>query len=142
MQALRQTEYDIVHYAGHGTYTETGLSAILLADGMLAAEDLRTCGFKANLVNLASCWGGMTTFSVWNELYGFARALLSTGTRHVVGSVYPLGDRATVSFSSVFYEHLGREGVHPCEAFRTGIRMVPPTEPETAWGGLFIVGQR
>lgn len=142
MQALTRSEFDVVHFAGHGIFTETGLTALMLADGVLTADDVRSCEFKANLVNLASCWGGMATFTIWNELHGFVRALLCTGTRNIIGSVYPLGDKAAMTFSKAFYEERLRSVAHPCTLFRRALMQIPPEAPVTDWGGLYVTGQR
>jgi len=142
LSALGGAEIDVLHYAGHGVYTETGLSALVLADGPLTAEDVRKCGFKANIVNLASCWGGMTTFSVWNELHGFVRALLSTGTENVVCSVYPLGDAVAPVFSRAFYDAHAAKARHPCSSFRIALKAIPSNADPFSWGGLYITGRR
>lgn len=132
--------FDTVHYAGHGVYTDRGLHALVLADGHFSAEDLLKLEFSADLFNLASCWSGMTTFSVWTELYGFIRALLIRGVRNVIGSAYPIGDDAAKTFSQALYADLERDGT--IEAFRKAT--VRAAQGRTAYesGGLYLTGQR
>lgn len=142
LDRLTGAEIDVLHYAGHGAFTEAGLSALCLADGLLTAEDVHRSGVKANIVNLASCWGGMTTFSVWNELHGFVRALLSTGSAHVVCSVYPLGDEVAQTFARAFYKAHLATGGHPCASFRSALRAIPPDSDPQDWGGLYVTGRR
>lgn len=141
-QLLRNSSFNVIHYSGHGSYTGEGLHELVLWDGGLTARDVIDCDCSANLVNLASCWGGMTSFSIWNELHGFVRALLIGGVRNVIGSVYPLADDAAALFNDAFYDRYAGEGQHPVSAFRSAVTAIPADTPAENFGGLYITGQR
>jgi hypothetical protein len=141
LRMLSEREYDIIHFAGHGSYSDDGLHALILSDGPVTVDDIMSKKLSANIVNLTSCWGGMTTFSVWNELYGFVRALLISGTRSVIGSIYPVGDEAALLFSTTFYDQYLKSLNH-AKAFQEAVASIPAYIPVEDWGGLCITGQR
>jgi len=142
LRSLSESKYNVIHYAGHGSYTADGLHALILSDGIVTDDDILSCKVSANVVNLASCWSGMTDFSVWNELGGFIRALLISGANNVLGSVYPLGDEAGRLFNTAFYRHYLDESSRPCKAFQMAIASIPTHILVKSWGGLFITGKR
>jgi CHAT domain-containing protein len=141
LDTLKSSQYDIIHYAGHGRYTETGLHALVFSDGEVTADDMLSVGVSANVINIAACWSSMTTFSVWNELEGFIRVLLMSGVRNIIGSVYPLGDKAGEMFATTYYqEYLA--GARPSKAFQSSIAALSRKMSVPLWGGLMLVGQR
>jgi len=142
LRAVSEAEFGVIHYAGHGSYTADGLHALIVSDGVVTDDDILSCKVSANVVNLAACWSGMTDFSVWNELGGFIRALLISGVRNVVGSVYPLGDEVGRIFGVAFYKQYLKDPLHPSKAFQGAIASIPATTPSRSWGGLYITGQR
>ncbi len=139
---LNDGHYDIVHFAGHGAYSASGMHGLVLADGFFTDDDLHATALSATVVNLAACWAGMTDFSVWNELGGFVRALLIAGVGNVVGSNYPLGDTTGRIFGVAFAQRLAADITRPCSAFREALCALPSSSDRHMWGGLYITGQR
>lgn len=141
LDRFRSGPLDVVHFACHGTPGDGGLGGVMLADGLLSADDLKAISLRANIVNLVACWSGLTQFSVWNELDGFIRALLTQGVRNVVASVYPVSDGAGRGFSETYYDaHAG--GAAPSEAARRALCAISADHPVGAWCGLFVTGAR
>lgn len=142
LSTLSDTEFGIIHYAGHGSYTPDGLQSLVFSDGPVTADDINSIQFSANIVNIASCWSGMTEFSVWNELHGFIRALLISGVRNVISSTYPLGDEASLCFNGAFYDQYFDKSQRPSKAFQIALSSIPAHFPVELWGGLSLIGQR
>jgi len=141
LETISLEEFDIIHYAGHGTYTDYGLHALNFADGLVTVNEVISAKPKANIVNLISCWSGMTGFSVWNELHGFVRALLLSGVRNVISSVYPTHDKASKMFSLSFYDDY-LKSKNTLKAFQSGINSICYDFDKIGWGGLYLTGQR
>lgn len=137
-QALASHEYDVIHFAGHGSFDGTDQSALQLADGRLTAQDLHGLDIRANLVYLASCWSAVTRFSVWNELHGFPRAVLEAGARSMVACSFPLSARAGPLVASEFYRSYAPGSA--ARALRTALASLPAEAPVHSWGSLFVVG--
>ena len=139
--ALSESTLDVAHFSCHGQFDETGTQGLVLADGLLTAKDIAASRFAANLVNLASCWSGMTLFSVWTELEGFQRRLLIQGIRNVISSVYPIDDDAAFEFNRAFYGAYS-PGQGAVTAFQIAIAKISQNPRLEGWEGLHITGQR
>ena len=140
---LKKNEYDIIHYSGHGVIPLiTGQGKFIVNDGTITDEEILNCNVRANIFNIASCWGGTTTFSVWNELKGFPRTILTSDIRNMICSSFPISDEAAKDFSINFYNLYSQNGQSPVEAFKNAIISIHKDYLEAEWGGLFISGKR
>jgi tetratricopeptide (TPR) repeat protein len=137
----------LVHVAAHARFdAEDPLqSSIQLADGELKARHLIGAWNTADLVVLSACESGSGTSVVGGEVLGLATALLRSGVRSVIASLWPVDDAATAYLMRHFYAALAGEG--PTSAPRalasamTAVRNEPGWEPPYYWAG-FVLSRR
>ena len=97
----------LVHIAGHGHFSaESGMdSGILLKKSKhYCARDIYEIQNKAELVVLSCCETGLNQRLVGDELLGFVRALLLTGTSSLVVSQWRIQDESTKEILLHFYD--------------------------------------
>lgn len=107
------SDYQFLHFATHGILNERAplSSAILLADGeALTAADLLGLRLNADLVVLSGCRTGLGEVTAGDEVIGLTRALLASGAKAAIVSLWPVLDTATSYFMRHFYENLADEG--------------------------------
>jgi CHAT domain-containing protein/tetratricopeptide (TPR) repeat protein len=105
--------YRLLHFATHGVLNERAplSSAILLANGeALTAADFLGIGLEADLVVLSGCRTGIGDVTAGDEVVGLTRALLASGAKAALVSLWPVLDAATSYFMRHFYEQLGDVG--------------------------------
>ncbi|HWT94163.1 MAG TPA: CHAT domain-containing protein [Solirubrobacteraceae bacterium] len=98
------------HFATHGVYdaADPMNSGVELADGRLTAREMLRLGGAKHVV-LSSCESGRQSVTAGDELWGLARALLYTGARTAVLSLWRVDDEATSLLMRRFYSLLHRE---------------------------------
>lgn len=141
LQCLEDAEYNVIHFACHGVFSSIGLQGLVVSDGVITPEDLARIDFTANLVNLASCWNGMTQVNEWTELSGFLRSVLVKNVNHAITSVYPVPDDSALAFCRAFYSAYVRERP-TIKAFREAIITVAEQERLSGWEALQLTGRR
>jgi CHAT domain-containing protein/tetratricopeptide (TPR) repeat protein len=107
---------DVVHLACHGRFNgERALeSAVLLAvgrtrhDSELSAADFFGLRLSAGLVTLSSCESGLSTNHPGDELIGLTRAVLHTGVRSLLVSLWKVDDLSTAMLMDELYRRLRR----------------------------------
>ena len=105
--------YRLLHFATHGVLNDRAplSSAILLAGGeALTAADLLGIGIDADLVVLSGCRTGLGEVTAGDEVVGLTRALLASGAKAALVSLWPVLDAATSYFMRHFYGQLADEG--------------------------------
>jgi len=121
--------HDVAHFAGHGVWNEQHprLASLRFApdgrhrDGALHADELRAVDpGRTRLVVLAACDTARGQLTSAGAL-SFARTFAASGVRSVVGSLWPVDDRASKRFFISFYGALTR-GKSPAEALRAAQR--------------------
>lgn len=102
-------EFDILHFAGHAEVDGQG-SGWLLSDGRFTAEDvLRLTGGRAfpSLVFANACGSGRSTRREGaTETWSLARAFISAGVRHFIGTHWEVPDVVASDFAEHFYRGL------------------------------------
>ena len=110
----RLNSVSLVHIAAHGS-AERG--EILLSpnldsseppeekDFLLTMADVLNAKLEAKLVVLSCCHSGRGKIKA-EGVVGLARAFLGAGARSVIGSLWAIDDKATLTFMRHFYEHL------------------------------------
>ncbi|MGH8975130.1 MAG: CHAT domain-containing protein, partial [Acidimicrobiia bacterium] len=109
-------DFDILHFAGHGAFADRqpATSALLLADGLLTADDV-----------LALPWGEKPPYIVFSSACesaraggrrrlvtrsgranGLAAAFLAAGVEAYLGYFWPVLDDAAAEFAATFYGSL------------------------------------
>lgn len=99
----------ILHLATHGRISPQAptASAIALAgEDELTMADLAGLALDADLVVLSACDTGRGEPTFGGELVGFTRALLATGARRALVSLWPVNDLATCVLMEAFYQRL------------------------------------
>jgi CHAT domain-containing protein len=112
------SSYTMLHFATHGHLSATAplLSAVLLADGnALTVYDLMGLQIDADLVVLSACRTGQGETTRGDDVLGLTRALLATGARAVVVSLWQVDDLAASILMGEFYRQL-RGGKSPAMA--------------------------
>jgi CHAT domain-containing protein len=125
----RAGEHEIVHFAGHARWNERqpGSASLLFTPvgnppvAALYADDVSKHRFnKTRLVVLAACDTARGKVSSVG-LLGFARTFTAAGVPHVIGSLWPVDDRASAQLFSHFYPAVAR-GAEPARALRDAQR--------------------
>lgn len=147
----------IVHLATHGwAYSSEARareSYVALApagahDGLLTvAEIMDELELSAELVVLSACQTGLANLTQSEGTVGLQRALLATGARSVVVSLWNVSDAATRLLMERFYHHWGRgkEGVTKTDALRRAqedLRERPAYDHPRYWAAFQLVGAR
>jgi hypothetical protein len=115
VEAVRGQEFDIVHFAGHGSFDSARPtdSAVVLADGPLTAQDVLRLPWKAPpfVVLNSSCESarvGPAARIVSNNRRsnGLAAAFLGRGVEAYLGHYFFVEDVSAREFSETFYNTL------------------------------------
>jgi hypothetical protein len=136
VDAIGSLNPDVLHYAGHASFDpeRQAMGGLVLADGVLTAEDLSAAPSLPRLVFANGCNSGQTG-SVADQsardgsaaTHDFGGTLLHAGARSFVGSQWIVDDEAGVTFAAAFYESVmagGEPGGHIGTAVGAGRRAV------------------
>lgn len=111
---LERCEFDVLHYAGHGSFDATNRErcGLVLADGLFTSADLPDAPVPA-LVVLAACDSSQILGAEDRPMSEFAEAawsiaegILRRGVRAFVGAGHRVGDEAARDFVTHLYRHL------------------------------------
>lgn len=87
-------------------------------DGLLTALEVSGMSLHGtDLVTLSACETGRGDVQAGEGVFGLRRAFALSGARHLVMSLWPVGDEATAQQMRVFYRQYG-SGARPAEALR------------------------
>ena len=132
----------IAHFACHGDYfpDRPDDSGLLLEDGWLTVRDLRELETDLELVVLASCWGASTATLPGGARVGLPFALLDSGARAVLASLWEVSDTANGAFVRELYSQLEQQG--PIEAVAEAQRRTFEAGSDSAhWSGYTVVAR-
>jgi tetratricopeptide (TPR) repeat protein len=101
---------DLLHVASHATTrVESPMySSLDLEDGPLLSVEVARSRGTVGLVTLSACDTGRVSLRMRTEAEGLVRSFLALGANAVVGSLWPLDDRAAMATMSAYYGHLQR----------------------------------
>lgn len=117
LKAMSLEDYRIVHFACHGLLDEKVpfRSALILStgrddaeDGILQAREIYNLKLDADLVVLSACQTGRGSLERGEGLLGLPRMFFYAGSKSVVSTLWPIGDRSTAHFMDGFYEYLSQ----------------------------------
>jgi tetratricopeptide (TPR) repeat protein len=117
LERLIEWRPGIIHIATH-TLEAQGRPRLALSlrsdgsPGLLTAEDIAALPLRAELVVMSACHSTGTETVRGSGLLGLTRAWLTAGSRHVISTLWPVGDESTAFFST-FYERLASENGAP-----------------------------
>lgn len=103
---------DLLHYAGHGSFSGFGgwdSSLLLAKETRLTLGDLLAADRVPAWVVLSACETGRSSTGVPVESLGLAHAFLLSGSRAVIASIRPAKDREVSSFFPLLYREWERE---------------------------------
>lgn len=103
---------DLLHYAGHGTFSGFGgweSSLLLAGETQLTLGDLLALERVPAWVVLSSCDTGRSSTEAPLSGLGLAQAFLLAGSREVVASTRPAADREVSAFFAELYQQWDRE---------------------------------
>jgi cellulose synthase operon protein C len=103
---------DLLHYAGHGSYSGSGgweSSLLLAGDTRLTVGDLLALDRVPPWVVLSGCDTGRSAGDASVASLGLAQAFLLAGSRAVVASTTPTVDRQAPAFFAELYRQWDRE---------------------------------
>jgi CHAT domain-containing protein/tetratricopeptide (TPR) repeat protein len=101
-------EADIWHFAGHASFPNENEAALVFAGGTrLSFNEIREMSPNPpTLVVLSACESAVFDKQLANERRSLAVAFLELGASHVVATLWPVDDRASLLFMSFFYDQL------------------------------------
>lgn len=119
-QCLRNGNYDVVHFAGHGTYDadDPDESGWVLSDGLLTVTELRntltSCEAPPWLIYANACSAGMIgkkePSSYHGDVHGMAEACIRAGARAYVAPLWRIHDESARMLAREFYRCLLFQG--------------------------------
>jgi len=103
---------DLAHLACHGQLRADNpmFSALMLSDGPLTVQELRTRGLSPHRLILAACHSGADVSLAGDEVLGFVSALLAGGTAGVIACLSEVPDAAAVDLMHRLHRGI-REGL-------------------------------
>jgi hypothetical protein len=115
----------LAHLACHGWLRADNplFSSLVLSDGPLTVQELRTSGVAPHRLVLASCQSGADVAYAGDEVVGFISSLLARGTAGVVASVAAVPDVAAAELMYALHERLAGGGTlaHALSAARDSL---------------------
>lgn len=154
------SRYGIIHVATHGVSDARSLQvagvqselafkqpALLLSkdpeqpdDGILTLSELLSRRTAAQVVVLSGCTTGRGWRTLGAGAFGLAGAMLYTGSRNVVASMWSVEDRDTAKLMAAFYRGIAG-GKTPAQALRSGqIAMAKAGMSPASWAAFRVIG--
>jgi len=147
-KAADLSRYGVVHFAAHALVdsVNTERSSILLAsgaeheDGLLQSREIAELRLDGQLVVLSSCQSATGTDVRGEGVMGLARSFLASGSRVVIGTLWPIRDDHAAAFFEPFYADLA-DGKNVGAAFHSAQRrLIDEGLPMEAWAGFVLMG--
>jgi CHAT domain-containing protein len=133
-------DFDLVHYAGHGSFDLDRSSFLGVADGPLLLADLLTGPWRPRLVVLNACRSGVRKVHLLDETLSMASGFLAAGVGAVVSTLWPVGDDVALRFAGTLYADLVR-GRAIGDAYQASlVRLIRSHVPAHEWAQYFLVG--
>ncbi len=139
-------EQDVVHFGCHGWFDpeQPEQSGLMLAGGWLTVQriitELRL--ERARVATLGACLSGRVALQRGDEHIGLLQAILTTGAKSVVTSLWTVDDAATRALFETFYAELVA-GRSPASAMQEAARRVrdhPGWEHPYYWAAFQVSG--
>ena len=126
--------------AGAGSSWQGNRASDSENDGILTAYEVAGLNLSATqVVVLSACQTGLGSVANIEGVYGLQRAFKLAGVHYVVASLWPVGDKATMSFMRHFYGNW-RSGLPIDLAFRTAQQALRRQNPAPQhWAGFVLV---
>lgn len=127
--AAQSEQYRIVHIASHGVFGGSADSSYILAyDDLLTLNGLQTMlmgeQFRKHPIELLSLSACETAAGNDRAPLGIAGAAMKARAKSVLGTLWPVDDRAAVSVMEQFYSGFTRQGLGKAQALRQAQRQL------------------
>jgi CHAT domain-containing protein len=152
VKARNLADFDIIHFAVHGTSDADfpARSALLLGpdsneteDGALQAWEISRLRLGADLVVLSACDTAVGRVLDQEGVSNLVQSFLLAGARAVVASIWPAGDRSTADLMTRFYSYLA-QGMDKGSALRQAkldfIAKYQDNALPIYWAGMIMLG--
>jgi len=147
------TQYSIIHFATHATnsssysQSRTGLITHATTDttgnrnNLLPLATVFDLKLSANLVVLSACETYGDNKPRGNWLADLTKGFTFAGARHVVASLWPVPDRATMTLLEMFYQNLKLGLPAPSALRQAQLKMWQSRQwPPSDWAGYVVFG--
>ncbi|MEA3349021.1 MAG: CHAT domain-containing protein, partial [Chloroflexota bacterium] len=153
---LRKQDYDILHYAGHGSYRSDSPEESCLyfwanenREGDIVemrADELKILfgDSNARLVYLSSCYGtatGAREKLLDDDFLGLADVVSQAGVPSVLGFRWPVSDDGAVKMSLAFYRSLLKQGSPEIALWRARRELAAWNRNDTTWLSPILIHQ-
>lgn len=132
--------FDLVHYAGHGSFELSSSSFLSLADGPLLLADLLTGPWRPRLVVLNACRSGVRAVHLLDETLSMASGFLAAGVGAVVSTLWPVGDAIALRFADSLYTALLQHRPIGAAYQASLINLIRSQVSANAWAPYFLAG--
>lgn len=137
-----------VHFDTHAEQDlrEPSLGSLVLADGRIGILELAAMTHDGDFAGLAACQTAQGGIDVPDEVITVASALHYTGYRHVVASLWSLGDSTAAAVFGDLYKGLSQGGRFEAEraarALDAEVRGLKDAHPDVphVWASLIHIG--
>ncbi|HEY9889848.1 MAG TPA: CHAT domain-containing protein, partial [Candidatus Obscuribacterales bacterium] len=144
---LQDTDYTIVHLATHGEFgSDRRNTYILAADGRLNIDALgqlfqsrRQADTRLEMLILSAC---KTATGDSREVLGIAGAMVQSGARSAIATLWSVDDRVSILFTEALYAELAQPNVSRAEALRRAQATLLDRYPDRPryWAPYVLVG--
>ncbi len=130
---------DLLHYAGHGVYSEQVLDGelALAGESSLTVADILALADPPSVVLLSGCETARAKDSAIESL-GLAQAFVTAGSQLVLATSRPVDDTLAAAFAQGFYEALAQER-DPLRACHLALRAGSARSPQADWGAFRVL---
>jgi ActR/RegA family two-component response regulator len=152
---LANNSYDIIHYAGHGSYDLNNKSASAIyfwsernhggnVKSMQAAEvtDILSSS-GARLVYLSCCFGSATGTknSLNDDFLGLSDAVIQAGIPSVLGFRSPVLDEQAITMATYFYQHFLERGGLDVALWESRRKLASSNFEDSTWLSPILISQ-
>lgn len=155
-EELKRTSYDIVHYAGHGSYNaaspeenslrfwaEEGKQGDVVS---MQATELKMLLERSavRLVYLSCCYGantGSQTALLDDDFLGLADATVQAGVPSVLGFRWPVSDEGAQKFALAFYQSLLEQGSPEIALWSARCELAAVNRNDPTWLSPILIHQ-
>ena len=152
---LRNQEYDLIHYAGHGWFEVSSPEDSTLSfwrkpdkkggvDHMKATEFRRLSDSNVRLVYLSSCWGaavGTEKDLLDDDFLGLADVIAQAGVPTILGYRWPVSDARAPQLAEAFYEALLEDGRPDVALWRARRELAAMDPNDLTWLSPILIHQ-
>lgn len=154
-EKLRNPDYDIIHYAGHGSYNNESPEESTLSfwsdegrngevQKMRASEFQLLSDSQVRLFYLSSCWGaasGDRRDLLDDDFLGVADAIVRAGIPTVLGYRWPVSDAGAPKMAETFYRELLRDGRPDVALWRARREIAAINRNDLTWLSPILIHQ-